>query len=396
MLETGKYIPVIVATKRVLANEIWNAAKTESFEDKRVKTYQVPNLVKDPLSSYAQSKLTDRISFLIFNGISQLLYFLNMMLTLFIVTIKERPLIIHVHNPPDLAGVAALVVSKFRGIPMVFEIHDLTPELFCENMGLSVNSAMYRFLKVQERLAVRNSAALITVSNSMFTHFNDSPVPKIVIYSGWKAMVENYSEFSEHDLRSKYSLENKHIILYQGKIGRAYDVDLSLRAMTYVLRKHSDTVLVYVGEGEDKHRLELLAKEMGLETNVLFIGFVPRSEVFEWIKTSDVTVLTLRNSLAAQHAVPNKLLEYMALGKPIVAARLPGVSEVMKNGYNGLLYTPGSAEDLAECLITFIEDPTSMKNSGSNSQQDFCSKYCYEKNMPKLISLYDSLVCKSK
>jgi teichuronic acid biosynthesis glycosyltransferase TuaC len=392
MLETGRYSPVVVSTEKVLVHEIKQIFKTKSFEDPRVKIYMVPNLVEKPLQEYGQSNLLNRLSYVIFNALSQFLYLLFMMFTLLIATIKENAVIIHVHNPPDLAGVAALVVSKFTGIPYVFEIHDSTPVLYTENMGLSQNSLMYKFLRLQENVVIKNSSAIIVTSNFMLTHYPEVNVPKIVIYSGWKAQADNLSETSKHNLRSEYGLVDKHIILYEGKMFcRIYDLDLSLRGLAYVIKQHPDSILVFVGDGEDKPHLEHLAREMELEANVRFIGVVPRSKLFEWINTSDIAILTLGDSSlqAKQGNVPNKLLEYMAFGKPIVAPRLNGISEVIENGENGLLYIPGSSEDFARCVLSLIDDSELRSKFQHNAKQDFVSKYSYEKNMPKLISLYD-------
>jgi len=393
MLENGKYVPVIISTERVFVHDIRSIFRTRDLEDSRVKIYRVPNLVEKPIHSISKTNFLSRIGFLLFNGFSQLLYLLSLVLKLLLVSIKENAFIIHVHNPPDLAGVAAIVVSKVKGIPYIFEIHDSTPEVFSEVMGLSANSLMFKMLKFQEHLVVNNSAALITVSKSMSTHYEDFIGPNIIIYSGWKAQVENLPKLNQCNLRSTNGLEDKHIILFVGKIlSSVYDLDLSLQALSQIICRHSDSVFVYVGDGADRQRLQLLAKEMGVEENVLFTGFLPRNEVFEWIKVSDVAVLTLVGSFSNnRHTVPNKLLEYMAFGKPIVAVNLPGVREVITNRENGLLYKPGSAEDLTKCIITVIENPELMTSLGYNAKQAFESNYSSEKNMPKLISLYDSL-----
>lgn len=392
MIETEKYVPVIVSTERVLVHEIRNIFRSKVFDDSRVKIYRVPNLVEKPIYSISRTSFLSRIGYLAFNIFSQILYFFLMVLTLMRVTIKENALVIHVHNPPDIAGVAAFVVSKLRRIPYVFEIHDSTPELFSEEMGLSPDSFIYKILRLQERLVAKNAFALITVSNSMSNHYTDINVPKVVIYSGWKAQVWNPAMSSTDDLRSKYKLKDKIIILYSGKLySGIYDVNLPIHALTYILSKHSDSILVYVGDGSDKSKLQNLAKELNVEANVLFTGFVPRSEAFEWIKTSDITVLTFVDSLSTRDAVPNKLLEYMQFGKPIVAAKLPGVREVIINGKDGMLYKPGSTEDFANCVIALIQDPKLKSNIGNNAKKSFESNYSSEKNMPKLLSLYDSV-----
>jgi glycosyltransferase involved in cell wall biosynthesis len=234
----------------------------------------------------------------------------------------------------------------------------------------------------------------MVTSNFMLTHYPEVNVPKIVMYGGWKAQVANLSETSKRNLRLEYGLLNKHIILYEGKMFcRNYDIDLSLQGLEYIIKQHPDSILVFVGDGEDKPHLERLARTMELEANVRFIGAVPRSELFEWINTSDIDILTLEESSfqAKQGNINLKLLEYMAFGKPIVAAKVNGISEVIESGENGLLYIPGSSEDFARCVLSLIDDSALRSKFQHNAKQDFISKYSYEKNMPKLISLYDEI-----
>jgi hypothetical protein len=115
MLETGRYVPVIIATENVPIHDVKQFFKNKSFDDPRVKMYRVPNLVGKSLQEFSRSNLLNRVSYVIFNGLSQLLYLLFMIFTLFIATIKEHAVIIHVHNPPDLTGIAAIVFLSLQG-----------------------------------------------------------------------------------------------------------------------------------------------------------------------------------------------------------------------------------------------------------------------------------------
>ncbi len=131
---------------------------------------------------------------------------------------------------------------------------------------------------------------------------------------------------------------------------------------------------------------------MGLNDKVLFVGFVPREEVFAWITLANVTIAPYGWGFSNLLTTPGKIFEYMAFGKPIIATNFPGVSEVIKHESNGLLYSVGSLEDFKGCLLRMLENVSWAEKLGIQAQKDFEGKYSFDLNQRKLISLYDELL----
>ena len=395
MLENRKYCPYIVLSEPVPLNKLRCLFAKNSFGDNRIEVYRVPNLVIGSLSSNQMLGRIGKFMFGLCNIVFQFVYLLHLTLLVLSLAIVKKIDLIHAHNPPDLTGIASLFVSKITKIPYVFEIHDRTPELYCGDLGFTKSSFVFKFLKMIEGIVVSNSKGLVTVNNQVATYFKlyRGPVPT-AIYTGTKFDI---IEQKNNPTMIK-KLQNKNVILYQGTLNlnpagkpSIYDLALPLKAMKRILIDDPDALLVYVGAGTGKLILEKKAKSMGLASKVIFTGFIPQEHVFNWINIAKVVLIPYADNPNNHTTVPSKLYEYMAVGKPIVATRFPGILEILKDEYNGLLYTVGSVDDFSASVLSILTDPILANKLSSNAKSDYLNKYTLSKNWSKLISLYDSL-----
>lgn len=395
ILENKKYCPYMVVTNPVLFTKPRQFLRTKSFFDSRVETYYVPSLAIGSLASNRKLGKIGRLMFGICNIFFQSIYILHLTLLVLCLVLAKNIDIMHAHNPPDLTGIASFLVSRITNVPYIFEVHDRAPELYCGEMGLRESSFVFKLMKSIERLVITNSKGIITVNKHVAAYFKQygGPTP-VAIYTGTKI---NTNELGKTFIQNR-KLSNKRIILYQGTLDMVtigepvfYNLELPLKAMPQILKNFPDAVLVYVGEGSGKSKLERESRLMGLDDKVIFTGFISQEEVFHWIKKAEIVLVPFADNPNCHTTVPTKLYEYMAVGKPIVATRLPGISEILDHEHNGLLYTVNSMNDFSKCVLQLFNDSKLAKRLSSNAQRDFISKYSLEKNWPKLISLYDSI-----
>jgi len=128
-------------------------------------------------------------------------------------------------------------------------------------------------------------------------------------------------------------------------------VDVLLSAFALVHRQHMDLDLVLVGEGEERSRLEALARQLAISDNVVFFGQASRSDVGSLLKGCEFLVLPSRSESFGM-----VLIEAMLVGKTAVATRVGGIPEVLRDGERGLLVEAGSAESLAQGILRLFED----------------------------------------
>lgn len=104
-------------------------------------------------------------------------------------------------------------------------------------------------------------------------------------------------------------------------------------------------------------RWKTLSEKLGIKKDVIFTGFVPHEEVPEYLASFDIAVSIFSKSLLTESAVPLKVLEYMSMKKAIVADKLLGTKELIKNMKNGILFEPENPESLSVAIRKIMENP---------------------------------------
>jgi glycosyltransferase involved in cell wall biosynthesis len=139
---------------------------------------------------------------------------------------------------------------------------------------------------------------------------------------------------------------------YAGILKPDYDLETLLEAFTLVARERPNVMLHVYGDGTHRATLEALVEDAD---KVCFHGSVPFMEIPHIIKSFDLAVYTMagKNSFGSS----TKIFEYMASGRPIVAADTPSVRMVLGDNECGLLYPSGDAEALARATLRMMNDP---------------------------------------
>jgi len=142
-------------------------------------------------------------------------------------------------------------------------------------------------------------------------------------------------------------------LLYVGRLVPVKGLRYLLQAVKLLSDKGIDVELEVMGDGYHRAALEVATKELGLEERVHFLGRIAfGSKLFEVYRRADIFVLP-----SLSEGIPKTLLEAMASGLPIVATRVGGVPDVIKDGETGLLVEPRSPEQIAKAVQRLIEDP---------------------------------------
>lgn len=404
LLENNNYQPIIVSTniKYIIYDESATFTSSPRFNmafDK-IPIYHLPFYVA-PLI-LPKLHFISKFLFGIFYFLSITAYSFCLFILTLTICLSKGIQVLHVHNLTDSPGVVAYLVSKITGIPYIYEVHDLTPEMFAERMKLSPDSIIFKLLKEMEHIAISNSARNIFVSKAMQNHFLSSyslPLSKsIVVYSSWSknfSAIYRYSGNELDKLLKDFSLNDKFKIVYVGTMHEQRRGLITLIESMKILvhdKKLTTISLIFVGDGKLRRRLTQLTEDYGLVKNVLFLGMLPRSEAYKWLTISNVAVNPLRKEAHMDIGVSNKLLEYMAAGKAVLVSDLTGHREVITPGYNGLLFDPDDPKDLAEKLSFLATNPETIRKYASNAGKDFMEKYCWERESIKILELYDEIL----
>jgi glycosyltransferase involved in cell wall biosynthesis len=166
--------------------------------------------------------------------------------------------------------------------------------------------------------------------------------------------------------------------------GVTYLVD----AMAEVIQRHPNSLLVLVGKGDEKAEEEIKLKEqvenLGLVDNVRFLGWRP--DVNEIMGFFNIFVLPSLNE-----GMGRVLVEAMAAGLPIVASRVGGIPDLVKDGENGLLVPPANASALAKAISDLLTDKKKQKRMAEAGKK-MCRPYSAEAMVEQIDHLYRELL----
>ncbi len=158
-----------------------------------------------------------------------------------------------------------------------------------------------------------------------------------------------------------------------------------LQASQEVKRKHSDVKFLLIGDGPCRGELESLARELGLEKDVLFLG--SRQDIPQLLALMDVAVLP-----SLEEGFPNAVLEAMAVSKPVVATRVGGTPEAVVHGKTGLLVPPRDPRALADAILELLGDPRLAQQMGKAGRGRVKKEFGLDRMIQEMEGLYEELI----
>ena len=283
---------------------------------------------------------------------------------------RSRPDVILAMSPPLTLGTAAVAVGRLRGVPVVFNIQDVFPDVAVE-LGMITNPRMIQVASWLEQATYRTADAVTVLSNDL----RDNVEAKIVGRSGGGPdkvrVIPNFVDVArlapgtrDNAYRHEFDLGDKTVVLYAGNVGFSQSLDLVLTAAATFVDEPS---VVFVINGGGSARIELEQRAAGLP-NVRFVDFQPKSRLPEVLAAGDIHLVPLRRGLA-RSSVPSKTYSILAAGRPFVASVDPGteIDRTARASGAGLSVPPDDAEAFTKAVRTLVEDPeraTEMGRSG--------------------------------
>ncbi|HEY0416375.1 MAG TPA: glycosyltransferase [Gaiellaceae bacterium] len=257
---------------------------------------------------------------------------------------------VQVHNPPDFLVLAALPCRARFGSRIVFDVHDLAPDMFGMRFGGRRWSALaHRVLLLLERLALRAADEVVTVHGPYVRELRargaDPDHLTVVMNSVDPAVLP----------RTKARPAPGFRIVYHGTVTPSYGVDLLVEAAALARHEVPDLRLDVYGEGDAVPALRELARSLDLEAATFHDRYLPHGEVLGELVGASVGIVPNRPSQLNRYALSSKLLEYVALDIPAVVARLPTLAEHFDDE-EVFFFTPGDASDLARALVEAASD----------------------------------------
>lgn len=295
---------------------------------------------------------------------------------------------IHACNPPDNIFIIALFYKLF-GKKFLFDHHDINPELYEAKFGRK--DFFYKVMLVWERWTFKIADVSIATNESYkkiaIERGEMDPDKVFVVRSGPK--LERLKIMPPDN-----SLKNgrDYLVGYVGVMGRQEGIDYLLRSASYIVHdlKRTDVHFGLVGGGTELASLKEYAKELNVSEFITFTGRVSDEDMLKMLNTADVCVNPDVANEMNDKSTMNKIMEYMALGKPIVQFDL---TEGRYSAQEASLYAKQNDEkDMAEKIIQLLDDSGMRQVMGDYGRNRVVSELSWEYEAPKLLKAYQVLL----
>jgi glycosyltransferase involved in cell wall biosynthesis len=295
--------------------------------------------------------------------------------------------IIHISNPPDCI-VPVMAVYKFIGKRIIYDQHDLSPELY----GARFPRPNSLLLKIQlrfERFSYQLADQIIVTNESY---------RKIALSRGGQSeskvtVVRNGPELErlqalqiDEELRKK----SPNIIAFAGIAGYQDGLEYLCRALKCLRcdQCRSDFLCVVLGDGDALPEIKKLARQLGIDDNIWFAGWISDLDLyFRYLSTADICVSPEPSNQYNDRSTFVKIMEYMLAGKPIVAFDLP--ESRFSAGGAALYASPNDASDFAAKLAALMDDAGLRRTMGDLGRRRIETTLAWQHWVPNLIAVYD-------
>ena len=295
--------------------------------------------------------------------------------------------VIHACNPPDLFFLIGGFYKLF-GKKFLFDHHDANPELYEAKFGR--RNLFYRLLCIFEKLTFRTADVSIATNESYrriaLTRGGMDPDKVFVVRSG-----PSLERMKIQKPDAKLRQGKKHLVGYVGVMGKQEGIDLLLQAVRSLVfdLQRKDVQFGIVGGGTSLEEMKALARDLGVADYVTFTGRVPDAELLAVLNTADVCVNPDVANEMNDISTMNKIMEYMALGKPIVQFDL---AEGRYSAQEASLYAMrNDPEDFARKLVELLDDPERRRAMGEYGRRRVVEELEWRHEAPRLLAAYEAL-----
>jgi len=295
--------------------------------------------------------------------------------------------VIHACDPPDLFFLIG-AFFKLLGKRYLFDHHDLGPELYEAKFGR--RDVFHRLLLKLERLSFRVADISIATNQTyrkVAIERGRMPAQRVfVVRSGPNLQRMRILPPDERLKRGR-----RYLVGYVGVMGRQEGIDGLLRAVRHIVvdLRRTDIHFGLVGGGTSLEEMKQLAAELGIADYVTFTGRVPDDEMLAMLNTADVCVNPDRANDLNNNSTMNKIMEYMALGKPIVQFDL---KEGRYSAQRASLYARrNDIRDFAAKIVELVDDPARRGAMGRYGRLRIETELEWRYEVPKLLAAYDAL-----
>jgi glycosyltransferase involved in cell wall biosynthesis len=295
--------------------------------------------------------------------------------------------VVHACNPPDLLLLTALSLRR-RGAAFVFDHHDLVPELYLSRFGRGKDVG-YRLTRLVERLAFRLADLVISTNESYrraaIERGGMAPEDVFVVRSA-----PDLTRFRATEPKPELRRGKRYLLAYVGVMGPQDGVDHALRALAELRLRRDDWHAIFVGSGDVFEEMRALCHQLQLDEFVEFTGRIPNDDLLQILSTADIGLAPDPKSALNDVSTMNKIVEYMALGLPVVSYDL--VEARASAGDAARYARANDIESFADEIDELLDSPEGRERLGTIGVRRSEGDLAWEHSERCLIAAYERVL----
>ena len=275
--------------------------------------------------------------------------------------------IIIASSPPYTVGISGMVLGKLKKIPFVFEVRDLWPESIVQ-LGQVKNRFIIKLLEWIELRMYKGASLIVGISDPFVDFISSKGIPKEKIKIIKNGVNLELFQPQEPDVKLKNSLgfSDKFIVSYFGTFGLAQGLESILRTAE-ILKVNNNIHFLFIGDGADREKLLDFKKIKDL-SNTTILKPLAKEELVKYYSISDVMLVPLRKLSLFDSALPSKMFEIMAMGKPIIHTVDGEARKLLDKENVGKYIEAENYKELAEAITSVSVNSQWLNNASINGR----------------------------
>lgn len=293
--------------------------------------------------------------------------------------------LVHAHGAR--ANFICMFLKKKINVPMVTTVHsdymlDFKDSFYKNLIYTSLNKMSLK--KFDHYICVSDNFKKMLVDrgfdkNKIHVLYNGIDIDEKTLYIPKTAFLEKY----------KINYNGEFLVGIAARLDKVKDHETFIKACKETLEINPDIIFLIAGDGDEKKKLEEMAKSFGIEKNIYFLGFV--RDKYSFFNAIDVNVLT-----SISESFPYVILEAARLSVPTVSTKTGGIPEIIKDDYTGYLFPIGNYKSLSRYILDLYDKRDKLKELGDNIKREVVEKYSHLSMGERQKEIYDEILMGGK
>lgn len=297
--------------------------------------------------------------------------------------------LVHVHTLPDFLVWAARPAQR-RGAKLIFDMHEIFPEFVRSKVTGVTGRLASALARALERQARSRADVTIVVNRPIARLLETRPLKRpersVLIHNSADPL-----DFGPPLLPTPRPPYRPLQLVYHGTLTALYGLDIAIRGVVEARAQGTDVQFSILGDGPQRPELVALVARLGAGGVVTFEPPLPPKDLPARLRLADAGLVPTRLDGMTRYSLSNKLLDYVHLGIPVLAARLPSYEEYLDER-TAWFWNPGETADLARAIVAFARATPALRAERARAAQRALAPFAWPIERARLVSVYRELL----